>query len=423
MERERRLPAGTDDPNAIYDEHYYRAGLGPFPYLRDERWLGFFASVADNLVRIFAPRTAFDAGCAMGMLVESLWDRGVAAQGIDVSAYALSCVRPDMRAHCRYGSIADGVEGRFDIVTCIEVLEHLPPETTAVAVANLCRLSDTIVFSSSPGDFDEPTHVNVRPPLEWVRLFARNGFRADLTVEANFIAPHALVFRRADRYDDGEIEAFVARQAALRTALGERDKELAELRAAHEIALAQTREREAQAEAGEAKSEAVLAQLTAVETQLKSLETQLKAVEAKRDAAQRELGAMRVALDAARAAAGAAAQRDAESRAVLLAAQTERDASAARLERAEREHVRVLAKLGTLRRELADAEESLLAERDRTASERVRAAQLADELERQRNARLLDGMQRTDDAAELQRLRALEQRYARLAAAYAERFG
>ncbi|MDQ6944244.1 MAG: class I SAM-dependent methyltransferase, partial [Candidatus Eremiobacteraeota bacterium] len=275
LERERHPAAGSDDPNAIYDEQYYRAGLGPFPYLRDARWLGFFASVADNLVRIFAPRTAFDAGCAMGMLVESLWDRGVAAQGIDVSAYALSCVRPDMREHCRYGSIVAGAEGRFDVVTCIEVLEHLPPETTAAAVANLCRLADTVVFSSSPGDFDEPTHVNVRPPLEWVRLFARNGFRADLAVDATFIAPHALVFRRADGYDDGEVEAFVARQAALRTALGERDKELADLRTANETASAQTRAREAQVKAGEANSAAVQGQLAAVEAQLESLATQL----------------------------------------------------------------------------------------------------------------------------------------------------
>src|ERR1700676_5586381 len=124
MEPTRQVPPARFDPNTVYDEAYYRSGLGPAPYRRDATWLGFFGTVADQLVRTFAPRTALDVGCAMGMLVESLWDRGVVAEGIDVSEYALSCVRPDMRPHCRYGSIVDGVPGRYDLVSCIEVLEH-----------------------------------------------------------------------------------------------------------------------------------------------------------------------------------------------------------------------------------------------------------------------------------------------------------
>ena len=182
----------------LYGPEYYASHCGPVPYSRNDHWLGFFGTVADHLVRAFAPRRVYDAGCAIGLLVESLWDRGVEAHGRDISEWAISQVRPDIRPWCQVGSIAEPVEGEFDLATCIEVVEHMAPEAARDAIRVLAAAAPRILFSSSPTDFDEPTHVNVRPTAYWLRLWAEAGFAPDVTHDAGYLAPHAYILERSD---------------------------------------------------------------------------------------------------------------------------------------------------------------------------------------------------------------------------------
>ena len=63
-------------------------------------------------------------------------------------------------------------------------------------MANLCRHSDTIFFSSTPDDFDEPTHLNVESGGHWAQLFFRQGFVHDVDFDPSFLAPHAVLFRQ-----------------------------------------------------------------------------------------------------------------------------------------------------------------------------------------------------------------------------------
>ena len=115
--------------------------------------------------------------------METLRDRGVQAWGADISEFAIQNVREDIRPYCRVASITKPIPlnaGRYDLVACIEVLEHLTAEEAGSAIANLTAVTDTILFSSSPSDFNEPTHINVRPPIDWLQMFAAHGFSPDL---------------------------------------------------------------------------------------------------------------------------------------------------------------------------------------------------------------------------------------------------
>jgi 2-polyprenyl-3-methyl-5-hydroxy-6-metoxy-1,4-benzoquinol methylase len=190
-------PVTQDELASQFDENYFRSGCGDVPYSRtNPRWAAFFGMVADELIRALRPRVVLDAGCAMGFLVEAFWDRGVEARGIDISPYAISQVRRDMQPHCRVGSLADGVEGKYDLITCIEVLEHMPEEQAKAAISHLTRATDTLLFSSTPYDFEEPTHFNVRPYISWLQLFQEYGFSPDLDFDASFVAPQAMLLRR-----------------------------------------------------------------------------------------------------------------------------------------------------------------------------------------------------------------------------------
>ena len=196
----------------LYGARYYSAyetlrsdgeGAPPAPYRWGERvWEELFAMMATEIVARLHPASTLDAGCAVGFLVKSLRDRGVDAEGIDVSDFAIAQVPAEVRGLCRVGSITEPLGRDYDLITCIEVLEHLEPAAAAAAVANLCRHAGAVLFSSTPDHYDEVTHVNVRPPWYWAGLFARSGFYRDGDFDASFVSPHAVLFRPAGAFSD-----------------------------------------------------------------------------------------------------------------------------------------------------------------------------------------------------------------------------
>ncbi|NTU85679.1 MAG: class I SAM-dependent methyltransferase, partial [Chloroflexales bacterium] len=123
------------DVQKLFDAHYYETGLGS-PYRRDEGWLRFFGGVAERIVAEIGPASALDAGCAIGLLVEQLRARGVDAAGVDISEYAIASAHESVREHVRVGSVAEPFGRRFDLIVCIEVLEHMPRAEAEAAVAN-----------------------------------------------------------------------------------------------------------------------------------------------------------------------------------------------------------------------------------------------------------------------------------------------
>lgn len=181
--------------STLFDAHYYATGCGS-PYRRDERWMAVFGGFAERIIAGIGPATVLDAGCAIGLLVEQLRLRGVAAEGVDISDYAIGQAHASVSEYVRVGSVAEPFGRRYGLIVCIEVLEHMPPAEAERAVANFCAHTDDVLFSSSPLDYKEATHLNVQPPEHWAYLFAQQGFYRDVDFDAGFITPWAVRFRR-----------------------------------------------------------------------------------------------------------------------------------------------------------------------------------------------------------------------------------
>jgi glycosyltransferase involved in cell wall biosynthesis len=222
----------------------------------------------------------------MGFLVESFWDLGVEARGIDLSRYAISCVRPDMQPYCSVGSLVDSIPGQYDLVTCIEVLEHIPGGQAEVALANICRATDTVLFSSTPADFQEATHFSVRPLLSWLKLFAEQSFWPDLLYDASFVAPHAMLLRRSEAAWPEPVLTLFSRLLRSKMSMADANKELARLKG--ESSGWATRVGDLEAKLAEASSEREQQRIEreAIEGELRSAIT---AVRAERDELQTEL--------------------------------------------------------------------------------------------------------------------------------------
>jgi glycosyltransferase involved in cell wall biosynthesis/SAM-dependent methyltransferase len=177
----------------LFDDYYYAHDCGR-PYQRDEGWLNFFDQIAKRIIEQSEPKTVLDAGCAWGFLVEAFRKRGVEAYGVDISEYAIQNTSPDIKPYCWIGSITEPFPEKYDLITCIEILEHMPRREAEKAIENLCNHTNEIVFSSTPFDYKETTHVNVHDPEYWAEQFARYGFYRDLEADLSWITSWAVRF-------------------------------------------------------------------------------------------------------------------------------------------------------------------------------------------------------------------------------------
>ena len=115
--------------------------------------LGWIEQHADGL----AGKRVVDVGCGGGILAEAMASRGALVTGIDLSDKALGVAKlhqlesgaavdyrlvsaEDLAAECA---------GTFDVVTCMEMLEHVPqPASVVAACAALAKPGGTLVFST-----------------------------------------------------------------------------------------------------------------------------------------------------------------------------------------------------------------------------------------------------------------------------------
>lgn len=100
-----------------------------------------------------------DVGCGGGILAEGLADLGAQVTGIDVAGkplevarlHAVEAGKDDL---IRYESatpeaFAEGAPGAFDLVTCLEMVEHVPDITSTVgALAKLATPGGDVVIST-----------------------------------------------------------------------------------------------------------------------------------------------------------------------------------------------------------------------------------------------------------------------------------
>jgi len=98
-----------------------------------------------------------DIGCGGGILAESISQSGAETTGIDLSDKALKVAQLhalEVGANLTYRSIsaealADEQPEHYDVVTCMEMLEHVPdPASVVRACARLCKPGGTLFFST-----------------------------------------------------------------------------------------------------------------------------------------------------------------------------------------------------------------------------------------------------------------------------------
>ena len=102
-------------------------------------------------------KTVIDVGCGGGILSESMAGMGASVTGIDLSDKALQVAKLHLLESGKQveyrkiavEDIAEELPASFDIVTCLEMLEHVPdPGSVIAACAKLVKPGGHVFFST-----------------------------------------------------------------------------------------------------------------------------------------------------------------------------------------------------------------------------------------------------------------------------------
>jgi len=115
--------------------------------------LGYISERAGGL----RGKAVLDVGCGGGILAEAMAGEGARVTGIDLSEKAIGVARLHLLesgVSVEYRlvaaeTLAAETPGSFDVVTCMEMLEHVPdPGSTVAACARLVKPGGTLVFAT-----------------------------------------------------------------------------------------------------------------------------------------------------------------------------------------------------------------------------------------------------------------------------------
>jgi len=111
----------------------------------------------DHTVGGLAGKRVVDVGCGGGILTEAMARKGAIVKGIDLAEKSLKVAKLHLLesgVQADYEQIsaedlADREPGQFDVVTCMEMLEHVPdPAQTIAACARMVKPGGHVFFST-----------------------------------------------------------------------------------------------------------------------------------------------------------------------------------------------------------------------------------------------------------------------------------
>jgi SAM-dependent methyltransferase len=180
-------------------------------FRKREPFRGEYQIVSDALVSLLDFHSALDIGCGNGFLLEPLVRAGKDVHGVELSGAVVGLLSEDLRSRVRIGDATTmGKLGEFDLVACVEVAEHLPPERTDALLDVVTANSKSWLYFTAASPYQPGHgHINLRPIFFYLNALKRRGFDLDygatdamleklsVLTKAPWLHYNSLVFRRS----------------------------------------------------------------------------------------------------------------------------------------------------------------------------------------------------------------------------------
>jgi SAM-dependent methyltransferase len=169
----------------LYDEKYFSGNNAVSGYDEYANCVGVMRDWSSMLENVVQPKSVLDIGAAYGFVVQYFTDRGLRATGVEPSAYARSRVDPAISAKILEGSLPHLPMGlaAHDVVTCTEVMEHLPEGLVSESIMEMASLAERylvcLVMLEGPGADGDEGHICLKSRSWWENQF--NSFAVGMT--------------------------------------------------------------------------------------------------------------------------------------------------------------------------------------------------------------------------------------------------
>src|SRR6516165_5952675 len=147
---------------SLIDQHRFYDRFGVWSPTID-----YDKEITAAIVHGLGARSCFELGCFTGSVISLLADAGVSVLGAEISHLAFAFAQPNIREAMIFGDLLTlDIDRRFDVVLCMDVLEHINPLQLDHHIEKLLSLidEDGYIYLNAPmwgkdhvfGVFEEP---------------------------------------------------------------------------------------------------------------------------------------------------------------------------------------------------------------------------------------------------------------------------
>ncbi len=152
-------------------------------------WKDDYFFVADWIAKNINGKIFGDIGCGNAFIISNLFrNNNKEVWGIDGSDHFKKFVDKDILGFTEQVDLTQKNElKKADVAICLEVAEHIAPESSDIIVENIVSTSaKTIIFTAASPGQEGINHINLKPRDFWIAKFLEKGYEIDENISDKF---------------------------------------------------------------------------------------------------------------------------------------------------------------------------------------------------------------------------------------------
>lgn len=148
-----------------------------------------YKTIANAIIDTIDFQTVLDLGSANGLFMDPLLESGRDVLGYELSCEVLPLLPDEIRKRTSFGDATKlGKIGNFDLVSCIEVAEHVPPDSSQGLVDTIVGNSTNWIYFTSASPYQPGHgHINCQQQFYWLNMFRKKSFYVEWDVTEQFL--------------------------------------------------------------------------------------------------------------------------------------------------------------------------------------------------------------------------------------------
>jgi len=200
-------PASVHEDVSLYGKDYFEKDLkkdmrGYAGYAAQSLPLRMYFRRLLKYVKAYIPPDSpslLDVGCAYGFFLDEAKKLGMSVHGVDISEDAINWVKERLRIEGTVGSISEAPIGPFDVITAIEVIEHINnPSSFLNSIRERLREDGIVVIHTAAVDSQTARLFGrswwyLNPPDHCI-IYSRDSLRSIVSRHGFEILEHRLLW-------------------------------------------------------------------------------------------------------------------------------------------------------------------------------------------------------------------------------------